>query len=147
MDFTECIQTSCLVVISHIPFISVWVKNPRPSNVSGMDHPLGQKSYPIPFEENGGLSRWADHTPMVTYSLSPLDLSPHHPHVLSLTLDIHIFIILMISYIFMYWFSNFASLSPAFIFSFPRALTDFSHSHSRWFLNHNKHKYPAIFYS
>ena len=93
MDFTPYIQMFCLVIRSRIPLISV-------SNVSGMDnkgiYPIRWKSRYYPPDEYGGLSRWADHIPMVTYSLSPLDLSPRHPHVLSLTLDIHIFILLMI---------------------------------------------------
>ena len=103
MDFnTPYIQMFCLVISSRIPLISVLVKHPQPSNVSGMDnkgiYPFRWKSRYYSPDENGGLSRWADHTPMVTYSLSPrLELSPRHPHVrLSLTLDIHIFILLMI---------------------------------------------------
>ena len=39
---------------------------------------------------------WADHTIMVTYSLSPIKRSPRHPRVLFLTLYIHIFITIML---------------------------------------------------
>ena len=72
----------------------------QPSNVSGMDGRasaiskhvpqgnillLGQTRYYAP-EETSCLFQWADPLTPVTYSLSPVARSPHHPHAQFLSL-------------------------------------------------------------
>ena len=61
----------------------------------GMYTFLGDKPTTRP-EEDSGLFSWADHHPIITFSLSPLERSPHPPHVLFLTLHVHILCLLFL---------------------------------------------------